>query len=100
MFINIVGSTSEWPGVSKGVKDGRRNGCKAFFGVTRPQGVEGTGMADLGETFKGVCGYPMPYRPGGQAPIAWGLGGSLTSQFQIGILRPLHSMPRGWLLGH
>jgi hypothetical protein len=47
-------------GVSKGVEDSRRptvlwaghprNGRKAFLEVTRSQGVEGSGMAGLGET--------------------------------------------------
>jgi hypothetical protein len=47
--------------VSKAVEDGRkshilrgghpRNGRKAVSGVVHPQGVEGSGMAGLGETF-------------------------------------------------
>jgi hypothetical protein len=47
-------------GVSKGVEDGRRasalraglprNSHKAVSGVTRPQGVKGSGLAGPGET--------------------------------------------------
>jgi hypothetical protein len=41
-----------WREVTKGVKDGCRNGLKDVSGVARPQGEEGSGMAGPGETLK------------------------------------------------
>jgi hypothetical protein len=55
-------------GVSKGIEDGHKlpalrvGHCKAVPGVAQPQGVEGSGMADLGVTL-GSPWAPLARRP-------------------------------------
>jgi hypothetical protein len=96
-------------GVPKGVEDGcrlpvlqaghPRNGCKAVSGVARLQGVEGLGMAGLGETL-GSPWIPLAIRAWLTVPHSFrNLLNLLTQGFVKALSHSVDDHPSGQMIG-